>query len=509
MIDTVLDGKYRIERLIGRGGMGSVYKALHVQLDRPVAVKVLKYELVADNESSARFEREARASARIQHPNVVRVYDIGTSEGRTYLVMELLEGDSLRALLQATGALDLKVMLEIVRQIAAALSAAHAQGIVHRDVKPENVIGRFDAAGTPHVKVVDFGLAKLLMSSDSTQLTSPGTIMGTPKYMAPERFSSEPVDERVDVYALGVMLYEMASGQVPFDGTFTEIVGKHLHVAPSPVALLRPNLPPELDGVLLHALAKNPADRTPSADALVNELEVALASVADQPLETTRMTPASGNATTPIPANFLDTPWSTDHGVTIPPSINASAPRLGTDTGSARNSEETLVRQKTALPGAINVGAVEDTVPPRTPGAILAKRKQVAAVGTIALVAILASLGWALSARPSDDAPSSNSATIAHPNAKDADVTVTNDASSDGSVSPPSDSRRQDTVGNPNEPATGSEPVRPQNEESNNNIGQREREVAEKAEALRLKRIRRIEERRREAERKRGGGDRD
>lgn len=275
-IGTTVDGKYEIQRLIGRGGMGTVYAARQLQLDRIVAVKILRPDVTADSSAVARFRREARAAARIEHPNAVRVYDFGEMDDRTaYIVMEFVEGVPLRVMLRRTRILPLDVVLEIMWQAALATAAAHAQGIVHRDLKPENLIARVGDDGALTIKVVDFGLAKLL-SSDSTQLTSPADMIGTPKYMAPEQFTGEDVDERVDVYALGVVLFEMLAGRPPFEGTFPEVVGKHLHVEPPSFESLGARLPEGVERVVRRALAKDPRERQLTPMELARDLARAL-----------------------------------------------------------------------------------------------------------------------------------------------------------------------------------------------------------------------------------------
>ncbi len=336
LIGSVIDGKYRIQHLLGRGGMGAVYAATHLQLDRKVAVKILRPDLVTENSAVARFAREARATARIEHPNAVNVYDFGSLEGGgAYLVMELVEGSPLQHLTRANDPLPLANALDLIRQIAAALSAAHASGIIHRDVKPGNVLVRVDGAGRPSIKVVDFGLAKLLTSDSTTQLTGPFEVLGTPKYMAPEQFGGSDVDERVDVYALGILSYELIAGQAPFDGTFSEIVGKHLHMPPPPFASLGLRAPEAVEAAIRHALEKDPAERTPSVGEFVRELEEACGP------EVAAATPLPLRAPPPPPP-----PVNVPRRATVepPPQLPAAAPGSPADyetrymTGSREES---------------------------------------------------------------------------------------------------------------------------------------------------------------------------
>lgn len=270
-IGTVVGAKYEIQRLIGKGGMGAVYAARQLQLDRQVALKLLRSDVTADEAAVARFHREARAMARIEHPNAVRVYDFGeTEDGAAYIVMEFVEGIPLRVMLRRARILPLDVVVEVVWQAAAAVSAAHAQGIVHRDLKPENLIVRLGDDGAIAAKVVDFGLAKLL-AGDADQLTSPSEMIGTPRYMAPEQFTGDDLDERVDVYALGVIIFELLAGRPPFEGTFSEVVGKHLHMDPPSFASLGLEAPAGVEVVVRRALAKRPAERPASVADLARQ----------------------------------------------------------------------------------------------------------------------------------------------------------------------------------------------------------------------------------------------
>jgi predicted Ser/Thr protein kinase len=271
-IGTVVDGKYEIQRLIGKGGMGAVYAARQLQLNRQVALKLLRPDVTADEAAVARFHREAQAMARIEHPNAVRVYDFGETEsGEAFIVMEFVEGVPLRVMLRRARILPVDLVLDIVWQTSLAISAAHAQGIVHRDLKPENLIVRLADDGTLTLKVVDFGVAKL-MAGDGAQLTSPSDMIGTPKYMAPEQFTGDDIDGRVDVYALGVITYELLTGRPLFDGTFAEVVGKHLHMEPPSFESLGANLPDGVEVVVRRALAKRPEERQRSATELARQL---------------------------------------------------------------------------------------------------------------------------------------------------------------------------------------------------------------------------------------------
>jgi serine/threonine protein kinase/ketosteroid isomerase-like protein len=267
----LIDGKYRLERLIAHGGMGSVYRALHVQLDRAVAIKILRAEFLADATIRARFNREARAAARLKHPNIVAVYDFGElPSGSAYLVMELIEGRSLREELRLHAARGGQMGPEraaaLLLPVCAGVEAAHRHGVIHRDLKPDNVMIEAER-GAERVLVLDFGIAKLKERDQTMRfITDEETIVGTPNYISPEQCSGLPVDARSDVYSLGVMLYEMLTGQAPFAARDTAaVLLRHLHEAPAAPSRFRPELAGPLEDVVLRALQKSPERRYASA----------------------------------------------------------------------------------------------------------------------------------------------------------------------------------------------------------------------------------------------------
>ncbi|HVS33132.1 MAG TPA: serine/threonine-protein kinase [Thermoanaerobaculia bacterium] len=328
---ALLDGKYRIGRTIGRGGMGAVYQAQHVGTGRPVAVKVILPALLRSSEAIERFRREARAAGRLRHPNIVDVTDFGVvavdGQDVAYLVMEYLEGSTLRALIEARGALPLDVVVNITEQIAVAVSQAHAAGIVHRDLKPDNVWLVNDARGGFTIRVLDFGIARLGEEShreggpempistdtpasaadtptialtaspddtlektppgpdvtavmteesvdskiDTARLTTAGSLIGTPLYMSPEQCLGQDVDRRSDIYSLGVMIFEMLTGRRPFHGSAREVIEQHLRGEPPPLE----GVPPRVAAVVARAMARFPDERYSSAQALAGSLRVA------------------------------------------------------------------------------------------------------------------------------------------------------------------------------------------------------------------------------------------
>lgn len=274
MTGTVLDAKYEVGDLLGRGGMGEVYAGKHIQLDRRVAIKIVHGELNEHEKFLSRFKREARATARLDHPNAVSVYDFGSFEdGSAYLIMELIEGETLRKTMQAEAPFAIPVVVDFMRQIAGAVGAAHAQGIVHRDLKPDNIMVKVDEAGRRTLKVVDFGLAKIL--ENATILTGQFDMLGTPRYMAPEQFTGDFVDERADVYALGCILFELLANRTPFLGTAMEIACKHAMQPVPTFQSIGVHHDEAIENVVRRALEKIPTDRTASVANLLAELEEA------------------------------------------------------------------------------------------------------------------------------------------------------------------------------------------------------------------------------------------
>jgi CheY-like chemotaxis protein len=261
---------YRIEGVVGRGGMGVVYRATHLHLDRIVALKVLGAELVDSPGFRERFLREARTAASISHPAMVTVYDAGDSDGQLYIAMQYVDGADLGALLREEGALEPGRVVSLLRQIAAALDVAHARGIVHRDVKPANVL-----IDSELCYLTDFGLTKNI--SSETVLTARGHFVGTVHYMAPEQVEGAAVDARADVYALGCVVFHALTGQPPFEReSEVSVAMAHLNDVPPTLMSVRPDLPTGLDAVLATALAKRKQDRQASCGELIAELEGAL-----------------------------------------------------------------------------------------------------------------------------------------------------------------------------------------------------------------------------------------
>ncbi|HET9992453.1 MAG TPA: serine/threonine-protein kinase [Kofleriaceae bacterium] len=277
LIGIALEERYQILREIGRGGMGIVYEAEHVELGKRVAIKVMLDKYANDDEAVARFKREALAASRIGNPHIIDVAHIGaTPDGRPFVAMELLDGEPLATILQVTGPMMPWRAIHIMRQVLRAVGAAHAKGIIHRDLKPDNIfiVNRDDEHD--FVKLLDFGISKIIDTADqmgSTRLTTTGTIMGTPLYMAPEQATGAPAERGVDIYACGVILFEMLSGRPPFNETnYNLLIAKLLTASPPLLSDLRKGLPGSLVAAVHRALEKDPEQRFPTAEAFAQAL---------------------------------------------------------------------------------------------------------------------------------------------------------------------------------------------------------------------------------------------
>ena len=266
---TVFNGRYELHRRLGRGGMAEVFLARDQLLDRPVAVKVLFPEFATDPSFVERFRREATAAANLNHPNIVGVYDWGEADNTYFIVMEYVDGRTLSEMLKADGPLHPDRVADIGSDVAAALGFAHRNGVVHRDVKPGNVI--VTSAGL--VKVADFGIARAMTATSDDDLTQVGTVMGTAAYFSPEQARGDSVDPRSDIYSLGCVLYELVVGRPPFAGeTPVAIAYKHVHESPIPPRHHNIELPQAIEAIILKCLAKNPVNRYPSAEDLRADL---------------------------------------------------------------------------------------------------------------------------------------------------------------------------------------------------------------------------------------------
>jgi serine/threonine-protein kinase len=265
LINTLFDGRYRIVRKLGSGGMANVYLAEDEELGRRVAIKILNDRYANDDAFIERFRREAKSAASLSHPNIVSIYDRGEAEGTYYIAMEVIEGRSLKELILTRGPLSIVEAVHYARQILQALRFAHRHGIIHRDIKPHN-----NLIGEQGLKVTDFGIARY----GPSQMTEAGSIMGTAQYLSPEQARGAPVTASSDLYSVGIVLYEMLTGRVPFTGdSAIEIAMKHLNDWPKPPSKLRPEIPEEIDHIVLRALAKAPEDRYQSAEEFIEDLQ--------------------------------------------------------------------------------------------------------------------------------------------------------------------------------------------------------------------------------------------
>jgi serine/threonine-protein kinase len=315
VIGEKLSGRFRIERLLGRGGMSSVWEAYDEELGRPVAIKLLHARRLESADAVDRFEREARTLALLAHPGIVTVIDRGETDGRPFIVCELVDGRDLHERIALEGPLPIAEALAIAVQVAAALAYAHERGVIHRDVKPHNVLLTEDG----HAKLTDFGIARV---DDAPALTNPGRVLGTGDYVAPEQAQGRPLDGRADIYALGALLYHCLTGVPPYRGaSFVEIAEQHLR-APVPEVLERcPDAPAGVAAIVRRALAKRPEDRY----ANVGEMQEALE---DELLALTR-DDASDTAEVPLVATALEVvePAATEVARTSPPPVDVGVPK--------------------------------------------------------------------------------------------------------------------------------------------------------------------------------------
>jgi eukaryotic-like serine/threonine-protein kinase len=307
--NTLIDERYRVLRRIGSGGMADVYCAEDTHLGRQVAIKVLHRRFAQDQEFVERFRREAKSAAGLNHPNVVGVFDRGEHEGTYYIAMELLDGQTLKDIVAAEAPLPQERVIDLGLQILQAAGFAHSHGVIHRDFKPHNVI--VDGAG--HAKVTDFGIAR----AGASEMTETGSIMGTAQYLSPEQAQGHAVTATSDIYSIGVMLYEMLAGRLPFEGDSAVAVAlKHLSEAPAPISRWRPDVHPALEAVVMAALAKDPAQRWQSAEDLAAGLEAARTQIEAGP---NGGQDTAGFAAIPVPAAEATAP--TQLADTTPPAL--------------------------------------------------------------------------------------------------------------------------------------------------------------------------------------------
>ena len=425
LIGQVFDGKYRLDERLGGGGMGTVYRATHLLIDRPVAIKVLSQRFVGDETAQQRFRREARAAGHMQHSNAVTVTDFGaTGDGYLYIVMELLEGQTLRELLAREGPLDPARAVSIILQASAAVGAAHDGRLIHRDLKPANIFIEQRPNVPAVVKVLDFGVAKFMVEEheddDYNTLTQVGAIIGTPRYMSPEQCTgAAPLTPASDVYSFGVILYEMLAGVVPFSAeTPLALAMKQVTELPRPLHEIVPNIPEELESVVNHALAKNPADRPPNANEFRRELHAVAEALglehADSAVSATWET--LRNVGTESPSGRLVIDLATLRQVQA-----ANTSETGTlVTGAAGPALAANVNTAEPNPGRPQFDRVSVPLENETAGRVSLKSR-IAVAAMIALIAMLASLALTLrlgesgTVRNANQAANANVASTASP----------------------------------------------------------------------------------------------
>jgi serine/threonine-protein kinase len=397
-----LDGKYRLDKRLSSGGMGTVYKATHLMLGKALAVKLIKADLPASPDVVRRFQREAKAASNLNHPNIVPAYDLGqTQDGTLYIAMEYIDGPSLKDVIQA-GPIDPARTIYLLKQVASALSLAHKHDIIHRDLKPQNIMLTKDADGHDVAKLLDFGIAKTLDDS-ATQLTATGFSLGTPQYMSPEQAYGRPVDGRSDLYSLGIILYEMLVGEVPFsDPSAPAVLVKQMTEAPIPPALKRPDrqISPELAAIALRCLEKDPAKRFQTADEFSAALDAAAvslgATVLPLPGQVAGATPASGTAATVVigkPTYAQTTQLPTPAPVPTPASATTMVAGAAAAAGAAASSAGATTRvapkavQPPAAPAA-TAPAASRPAPP-APAPITQKSGSGSRAAVVAVIAII------------------------------------------------------------------------------------------------------------------------
>jgi eukaryotic-like serine/threonine-protein kinase len=363
--NTLVDGRYRIVRRIGSGGMADVYCAEDGHLGRQVAIKVLHRRFAQDQEFVERFRREAKSAAGLNHPNVVGVFDRGEHEGTYYIAMEFLTGRTLKDIVTAEAPLPQEQVIDIGTQILEAAGFAHRHGVIHRDFKPHNVI--VDDLG--HAKVTDFGIAR----AGASEMTETGSIMGTAQYLSPEQAQGHAVTATSDIYSIGVMLYEMLAGRLPFEGDSAVAVAlKHLSEAPAPISQWRPDVHPALEAVVMAALAKDPAQRWQSAEDLAAALEAARAQI--------EAGPDGGQDT----AAFAPIPMPADDVTAATQPVGATAPALAAVTAQREERER---RWPWFTIGILTVALLAALLYVVLSGALTAEKKEVPRVTGQQLVA--------------------------------------------------------------------------------------------------------------------------
>jgi serine/threonine-protein kinase len=397
LIGTVLERKYRIEDKLGEGGMGAVYTGEHLMMKRRVAIKTLLSQFTANPNAVQRFQREAQAASAMGHPNIITIHDLGqTPDGMLYIVMEYLDGRDLgketRELkLRGVQVMEPQRAFAIMSQVAEGLAAAHEKGVVHRDLKPDNIFLVPNRDGTDRVKLLDFGISKIRTPSpDQSRLTTDGSLLGTPYYMSPEQAQGKSdIDHRADIYAYGVILYELLTGQVPFeDENMLRVIAMHALEEPRPPRMLNPNIPPAVEGLILKAMAKQPVNRFQTMnDVLAGLRQIVAGGINFAAMNVNRSGPlpvggfdATGMST-PAPIPGSNPSW----GATTPAPINSLGSRVGSNVqawSGAGSGSGSMPGTITATPMAWSEGG-----PPKAGGGGLKIAMILGGVGLVAVIA--------------------------------------------------------------------------------------------------------------------------
>ncbi|HEY0482733.1 MAG TPA: serine/threonine-protein kinase [Kofleriaceae bacterium] len=459
LVGQIIDGRYRIVRKLGEGGMGEVYAAEHIHIEKRFAIKLLRPEIVSNAEAVTRFRQEARSSSSIGHRNIIAIEDFGQlADGRIFMCMELLDGAALNDMITQPIAIDR--LLNILIQTGHGLAAAHAKGIIHRDMKPENVFVTIGPNGEDVPKLLDFGIAKVSGNDGQNHLTRTGTIFGTPFYMAPEQALGNPVDARTDIYAVGVIMYECFGGSLPFQGdSFMGILTQHITMDPEPVAQRAARagrqLPPGLADVITRCMQKNPAQRFQTMDDLVNALIQIYRGVVGPGMSTyMEAFPVMPSAAHQVQQTPPPMTGAVPIGRPYPPTIAASGPSGSAQALSASGSG--------VYPGT-TVGA-----PPRSKlGVVVALVAVLAVAGGIAAFVVVSGKNGPGPGSGAGSQLGSNE----HGSAAGSQVTVAQDAAvivaasdaaagsgSDVAIGPGSGSNQTDPAGGSDRPGSSGEP---------------------------------------------------
>ncbi|GCE18189.1 protein kinase domain-containing protein [Dictyobacter kobayashii] len=365
----VLGERYQLQDPIGRGGMATIYRGRDMRMDRTVAIKVLREVYSTDPKFVTRFQREAKAASSLQHPNIVQVYDYGQSDGNYFIVMELVEGTDLRRYLRSRGVLAMDRAVIIAHDVALGLGAAHRRSIVHRDVKPQNILVGRDGS----IKLTDFGIASVYKDINAERLTTTGMTLGTVQYYAPEQAQGEIVSPAADVYALGIVMYEMLTGRTPFDGdTPVAVAMQHIQDVPMPPSQLNPNIPPALEEIILRCLEKIPEMRFRDGNTLARALEL-LGEEDNATIQSANMLPGNGSGPHASAGAMLNQAAGYANGISHPGQQNSSPNQqlgpaaLGSNVPSENGAATALRPDQDYAPMAIDPGAATTAMDQQRP----------------------------------------------------------------------------------------------------------------------------------------------